>query len=121
MPMRIFSGPSAPPSLSRSKAWTCLLVNALLCPGLGSLMARRFSGFPQLLLALAGAGWMVVPLVQYFGAWLQHLELQPDWRPYANTLLGGLLLFVAAWAWSILTGLWVLHLARRPPRRSCGE
>ena len=109
----MFTQQNARPPLSRSKAWTCLLINAAVCPGLGSLMARRLSGLPQLVLSWGGAIWMVVPLVRYFIDWLRLLQEPPEWRRYLQTGLGGLAFFLAGWFWAILTGVLLMRQARR--------
>ena len=36
-------------------AWACLVANVVGVPGLGTLMAQRWEGVPQLALAIAGA------------------------------------------------------------------
>jgi len=94
-------------SISRARAWTCILTNQLATPGLGSLMARRvWAGTGQLLLALAGfvliVGWMFELCHRVY---LQQLDepVPPDssgwmWR-------WGLLFFGASWMWSLVTSL----------------
>ena len=113
--MKIFSEPSARPPLKLAKAWTCLFVNALVCPGLGSVMGRRWIGLPQLVLAWGGAIWMALPMGRYFSDWVANLEHQPDWRPYFQTALAGLAFFLAAWVWSIGTGILLVRSARHAP------
>lgn len=111
--MKIFSEPKHRPPLSRSKAWTYLLINALVCPGMGSVMARRFSGLPQLVLAWGGAIWMVMAMAQYILAWLRTPQIDPDWRSYLSPALGGLAFFLAGWVWSIFTGVCFLREAQK--------
>jgi hypothetical protein len=102
------------PPLVRSKALTCLLVNALVCPGLGSLMARRLSGLPQLALAWGGAVWIIAALVQCLTDWFHQMEMQPDWQGFFHSAWRGLVLLLVGWLWSVLTGLWLLYHAKAP-------
>jgi hypothetical protein len=46
--------------LSRTTAWICLLINLLLTPGLGSLVAGRlWSGLVELVTAFVGFGFVM--------------------------------------------------------------
>jgi hypothetical protein len=98
-----------------SRAWTCLLVNAFVCPGLGSLMGKRLSGLPQLVLAWGGGLWMIWMIVRYLHSSLQSLGVPPDWRYYWDSGRGGLCFFLAGWLWSVLTGLGLVRKARSAP------
>ena len=104
--------PGRPPRiLTRERLLTCILINQLATPGLGSLLARRkLAGAGQLLLALGGAGLLVlwVGLLSYR---LTMAELggtavrpAPDWM-----WQWGLGLFIASWFWALATsfGLWL--------------
>ena len=126
MRMKTFSERTARRPLSRTQAWTYLLLNAVVCPGLGSALGRRWGGLPQLALAWGGALWMTVPLCQYFIEWAHHWDVRPEWMDYCKAGLGGLAFFLAGWAWSILTGIGLVGQARKdeltveqlPPRTS---
>ncbi len=96
--------PDAPSSSPRTKAWTCLLVNAFVCPGLGSLMGKRWSGIPQLILAWGGGLWMIWTLVRYLHSYIQALGEPPPGGDYRDAALGGLCFFSAGWLWSVATG-----------------
>ncbi len=111
--MKMFSGRNAHRPLSPAKAWTCLLINALVCPGVGSLIARRLSGWPQLGLALGGAFWVAIAILRYFTAYLQLLQAPPDSPTYWHRGLMGAGLLLGAWVWSIATGLALLREAKR--------
>lgn len=113
--MKIFSERSARQPLKPAKAWSCLFINALVCPGLGSVMGRRWSGLPQLALAWGGAAWMVLPMAHYFMDWMQNLEKQPDWHSYFQTALAGVAFFLAGWVWSVGTGFLLVREARQAP------
>jgi hypothetical protein len=108
----------SPPA--RSKAWTCLLVNALVCPGLGSLMGKRLSGIPQLVLAWGGGLWMIWVLIQYLHSTIQNMGVPPEGKYYRDLALSGLCFFLAGWLWSVFTGVVLVRKARtvQPPRIS---
>ena len=107
--------PNRPSSLTRSKAWSCLLVNAFVCPGLGSLMGKCWSGIPQLILAWGGGLWMVWIVVRYFHTMIQNLGEWPDAKYYWDSGLGGFYFFLAGWLWSVLTGLALVRKGRTQP------
>jgi hypothetical protein len=115
MRMKIFSPAGARPPLHRRKAWTCLLINALICPGLGSLVARRASGWLQLILAWGGAIWMVLGMVRFFQDYVQFLQIPPEWPAYMRTARTGFVIFLVGWAWSVATGVLVLRQAKPQP------
>src|SRR5437763_16321231 len=96
---------TAPPPklLDRSRAMPCLLVNLLVIPGIGSLMAKRASGWVQLLLALSSMGIILVWLFRLILAWSQTFVMPTDWRDYEGLALG-LVVFALAWVWSLVTG-----------------
>lgn len=102
-----------PPPSDRSKGWVCLVTNLLVCPGVGSLMAGRRSGFAELGLALTGTLWMAIALVRLFSLWIQLNRAPPDASSMLRSGMGGLTLFLASWLWSLATGLSVLRQSRR--------
>ena len=109
-------------ALSRQTAWGCLMSNLAL-PGLGSLMAGRVSGYPQLLFAVAGMVFTVTSgtrfVFWYVANWSQLQN--PDADPF--TTLGelwkelrwpvlGMGIFCAALLWALITSLTILREAR---------
>ncbi|MFO1475784.1 MAG: hypothetical protein U1F98_03925 [Verrucomicrobiota bacterium] len=94
-------------------------MNLLATPGLGSILVGRvFVGSAQLLLALAGfllvLLWFALTLAQAYS--LANLGESGPVQSYGRYGLAGLLLFAAAWLWSLATGLrlW-LQTAEAPP------
>lgn len=92
------------PSLSRKRAITCILINLVATPGLGSLFARRyFAGTVQLLLALAGfcltTGWMLKAIYNSFQMETYGAPV-PDWIWQWGTIL-----FCISWVWSLVTSV----------------
>jgi hypothetical protein len=109
MLMKIFS--AAPPDqtpVPRSKAWSCLITNLLVMPGLGSVMAGYKSGFVQMALALAGFVATLAAMFSIGLAWAREFQLPDDRRLY-GLLLIGVAVFVVSWAWSLLTSLAVFR------------
>ena len=100
--------------LSAAAARNAVLLNLLATPGLGTIMARRrVVGIGQLILALAGFGfivvWFVALLRQYYGLITGDVPLTPlTWLAQA-----GVGLFMAAWCWSLVTSISLLRAARR--------
>jgi len=124
MKISLALGPRQP--LSRQTAWGCLTSNLAL-PGSGSLLAGRRSGYPQLVLAMAGllvitifglrfilwalANWSRLrspeadPLESWLEIWV-HLRL---------ACLGfGIALI--AWIWALMTGFSILNSASKAGR-----
>ena len=111
------------PSLTPSRAWTCVFVNLLATPGLGSLMARRMlAGTGQLALALIGffllCAWIMQWTYRIFQAQLGETALTavPDWFwKY------GALFFGVGWMWSLVTSISLVRHAKGqavPPKLS---
>jgi 4a-hydroxytetrahydrobiopterin dehydratase len=106
-----------PPALTRKKAVTCVLMNLLATPGLGSVMARRwFDGIGQLILSLVGFVLIMVwffklVIVQFYGQINGNVTVQPvGWIG-----LTGAILFAIAWFWSLLTSFSISQAAAKVP------
>ena len=106
--MKIFSG-NRP--RNKSEAWSCLFVNLLATPGLGTLLARRLvAGILQLLLSLAGFVCVTIWFIQKMRV-LYGQAFGTKLPPNAGSHFGwiGLLLFVVAWLWSLVSSIQILH------------
>jgi hypothetical protein len=109
--------------LTREKAWTCLSAN-LGFPGTGSLMAGRFSGYPQALLAVAGMLMSMFFGVR-FALWFlaNWSRLQDSGGDAMGNLLemwlamrwavAGMGLFAFSWIWGLVSGLMLLASAKK--------
>ncbi len=100
--------------MSRKRIVSCVLVNLLVSPGVGSLMARRWpAGIGQLILSLIGFGLMLVwfgkLMFQYYGQAMGNAEVKPV--GWIGMVGGGL--FAVAWIWSLVTSLDLLRNAER--------
>jgi hypothetical protein len=100
--------------LTPDKARNAALLNQLATPGLGSLIAgRRLAGAGQLALAVAGFSfvilWFVAVMRQFYGLIEGNVEVKPvGWIG-----LTGLVVFAAAWLWSLVTSISLIREARR--------
>jgi len=103
--------------LDRSKAWSCLAANLLAAPGLGSLMAKRRAGWPQILMSVLGAILIISGMVTLTMHWIAVQQLPADMGDYL-WLLMGIVLFGTAWLWSLLTSLSILRQTKQPPVHS---
>ena len=93
--------------LSRARAASCALINLAATPGLGSLIARRYwAGTGQLLLALVGFGLIIAWMYVFFDrAFLQQLSEPVPTTPFGWLGKWGLICFIVAWVWSLVTSI----------------
>jgi hypothetical protein len=99
----------------RSKAWSYLISNLLVLPGLGSVMARRkVSGYSQMLLAIVGFFMTLVALAKIALAWVQDFQLPADPALYKLAIYG-MAIFIVSWVWSLITSLEVLRESEKSP------
>jgi hypothetical protein len=106
-----------PRCLTRSRLHTCVLINQLATPGLGSLLAGRvIAGAGQLLLALAGFTLIIIWMVQFYYEMIQRQLGQAPSRPAPEWMWNwGLILFGASWLWALATSFGLLRQARAAP------
>ena len=96
--------------MSRKRIVSCVLVNLMVSPGVGSLMARRWTdGIGQLILSLLGFAmmmvWFLKLMIQYYGQISGNVTVKPvGWIG-----LTGAALFTLAWSWSLLTSVSLLR------------
>jgi hypothetical protein len=114
--------PAAAPR--RAKPWTCVLVNQLAFPGLGTVMAgRRGVGYCQATIMVAGfvlfMVWIVLGSLALMRLVQDPTTTQEDlyaaWRGTAWTGVLGLALSAAAWFWSLASSIEILREARQTP------
>jgi uncharacterized membrane-anchored protein len=104
-------------SVSRQQARTCMIVNQLACPGIGTLMGgRRVAGLIQAAMMIAGFcsviawGVMQISAVYKFALDARATEVM---QPPAWLGIVGLALCVAAWVWALVSSFQILHESRR--------
>lgn len=105
--------------LNRAEAWACFTANLAL-PGSGSLIAGRWIGYFQILLAFVGLGWSLLRTIQVF-VWFLHnyrrineasdpiAGLLEYWHALLQPMIGlGIFAIAIIWAaftsWSIIRG-----------------
>ena len=106
-----------PRPLSQNRLLTCILINQLATPGLGSLLARRrLSGAGQLCLALAGFALFMLWMLQVIDREiLEALDEAVTQHNHYWMCRWGLILFGASWLWALVTSLSLWRQADRPP------
>jgi hypothetical protein len=111
--MKISWGFNSLPPDSPAAARSCLTINLLGLPGLGSWIAGRRVGLVQAALALAGLAMTVASGILIVVTWSQTGQMPED--PTFDLLLGtgGIFLFLLGWVWGFATGLSLMRAARR--------
>jgi membrane associated rhomboid family serine protease len=105
--MKIFSDPKSTPTLNASGAWSALLTNALVFPGLGSLLiGKKIEGCFQMILSIVG---FILLMYGMFELMMTILKFQ-KWpgllgASYAWTLWVGFFVAALAWVWGMVTSL----------------
>ena len=102
--MKISSEPPGQPPVNRSKAWSYLVTNLLVLPGLGSVMAGWKRGYAQMFLAVIGFIMTLVALARIVLLWAREFLLPDDPRLYKAAILG-MAVFLVSWCWSLMTSL----------------
>jgi hypothetical protein len=97
-----------------ARSGSCILINLLATPGLGSLMAGRWvAGSGQLALAVAGflmvMVWFFEVMVQYYS---QIVGGTPS-HPVGWIGITGGILFIISWIWALVTSISLFFEARR--------
>jgi hypothetical protein len=93
--------------VSETAAWTCLVANLLMWPGLGCVLLRRPVGVAQMLASLAGGVWFLIPAFQLIADAFSSEPEGPS--PFFRPMLAGLGVFAAAWLWSAVSSAWILR------------
>lgn len=83
----------------------CLLVNLLFWPGLGSVLARRRSGWVQMAMALLGLLTLVFALQQFMAMIWQETRMPTMADHFVWEAITGVGMFIVAWIWGLITGL----------------
>lgn len=103
--------------MRRARAATCAIINLAATPGLGSvMMGYRVAGCGQLLLSLAGFFLLMDAMFRYINSVWQHQSgyaIPPV--TYVWMVKWGTLLFIAGWAWSLITSVQMLRKAKLEP------
>jgi hypothetical protein len=105
---------STKPRISVKAAKNYFLLNQLATPGLGSLLAKCWVvGMGQLILAVTGCGlvvaWFVTTMKEAYASFTADAQLNPSFLLF----IIGVVLFIAAWLWALMTSLSLIHEARQ--------
>jgi len=112
--MSISSEPQSP-VLADSQARLCLVLNALILPGLGTYRCgARLRGMVEMTLALGGCFWLLRSLLVVGGDFLEDGEILRAFKAHAGGLFLGLGVATLAWLSGILFSwsLWRNERAR---------
>ena len=124
--MKTFSAPANPEASAREIARGCFTAN-LAIPGMGSLVGGRKVGYAQLLVCFTGFGLSLVTGVRCVYWVLAHWDELHDPNlidPFAALRevfsqmrwpLLGIVLFIFAWLWALLTSYSLLRAASATP------
>jgi hypothetical protein len=98
--------------LTRTKATICVALNLLVLPGLGTLITGRRSGWPQMMLSVVGFGLNCAWAVWFFAVLLRSEQLPEDLTAHIWVALSGVVIFLVAWLWALVSSLQILREAR---------
>ncbi len=112
MLMKISWGFNSLPPDNPAAARSCLTINLLGLPGLGSWIAGRRVGLFQMTLALAGLAMTAASGILIVITWAQTGQLPED--PTFDLLLGtaGIFTCFIGWVWALATSLALMRAAR---------
>ena|SRR5688572_2583003 len=106
-------------TITPQKATTCLVVNQLVCPGIGTIMAGKRVGFVQAALMIVGACMALAYALMYLSAVYKFALdgsvteakfkslLPPPWMG-----ITGFALCIVVWFWTLVVSLRILHESR---------
>ncbi len=95
-----------PPRCEPTTTRNCLLLNLLILPGLGTVMAGgRLMGGLQIVLALTGFALTPVYFVTTARDWWRTGHFVCEFNHSLLWSMAGLGLFLIAWLWGLVSGL----------------
>jgi len=103
-------------TITRQKATTCLVVNQLVCPGIGTIMAGKRIGFVQAALMIAGTCLALAYALMYLSAVykfaLDGSITEAKFRSILPSPWMGIIGFglcIGVWFWTLVMSLRILH------------
>jgi len=123
MPSQSFLAQVRHGPLTRRKAWACAALNQLAFPGLGTIMAGRWTGYVQAVIMVAGfvlfTGFILLFFKAMFSFAMDPAALEQDlkaaYQPYAWAAESGLGLCLLAWFWALFSSFALLRQTRPKP------
>jgi hypothetical protein len=112
MLMKISSGFKSLPPDSVAAARSCLTINLLGLPGLGSWIAGRRVGLIQAALALLGMIVTATGCISFVVAWIRAGQLPETLMSDLRLSFEGVALFLTGWVWALITSLSIMRIAR---------
>jgi hypothetical protein len=111
--MSLFSTGRTNLPFNRAAAWGYAAANLLLWPGLGTALAKRWTGLVLMGVSAAGVVMVLAGFIGLYGRWFTQLEF-PGWRDrYMLILLAGLALFVLTWLLSLFSSISIILEGKR--------
>lgn len=92
-----------------------MLANLLVLPGLGSVLGGRRCGWTQMVVAVTGFGLTMWWAISFVIQWVRDGAFPMTGGSQLWAGLGGLIMFIGAWGWGLVSGLQLLRAA--PERR----
>ena len=119
----MFNSRNPPKILTRARAMTCVAMNQLAFPGVGTVMAGRRIGYIQAVLMLSGfllaTGFMLWAINCSVHALINGLmdeeKLKAQYLPYAWMGKLGFGLCLVAWFWSLGSSFGILRQVPKSP------
>lgn len=107
-------------TITRGRAWTCFVVNQLVCPGIGTIIAGKRIGFVQAVVMIAGFCMALTYGLMYINAaykfTLDASATETQWKAMQPPVWMGLTGFAfcgIAWFWSLCSSIRTFHESRR--------
>jgi len=108
-------------SVNPRRGMTCLLVNQLACPGIGTMMAgRRVTGLVQAIIMVAGFCLTLAYALMYLSAVYKFVldarATEATWKamqPSAWLGIVGFVLCSVAWLWALVSSFQIVNESRR--------
>ena len=100
-------------NLDKSKVSALIMVNQLVTPGAGSLIAGRWVGYPQIALATTGTIFICLFFFGFMADLWRLGEIPGDGGRYATLGKLGAVTFVISWFWTLITSISMFREAAR--------
>ncbi|MSR64444.1 MAG: hypothetical protein EXS18_01535 [Verrucomicrobiae bacterium] len=102
--------------LDEPAAWSCLVANLVVLPGLGTVIAGKRVGYIQATLAVIGMALTLSWSVWFFVTWsrTKTAPMNLEWHLIVGAI--GAVIFLVAWLWAFVGGWNALRQVRAAKR-----